>query len=91
MADKKYCRLCGRLISDKASPSYNPHRHSRVLYCGYCRETMQTIWNRNGQKVYKQKLKEINRKNADELDKLRYENEILRGMVNELRNKLNYR
>lgn len=85
--DKKYCRLCGKLISDKAASDYNPYRHARIKYCDYCRQTMQTIWNRNGQKDYKRKLKQINQKNEAELDKLRYENEILRQMVNDLRNR----
>lgn len=90
MTDKKFCQCCGRLISDKNSPTYNRFRHSRVKYCGMCRETMRTIQNRNSQLTWRQRNKQEKSLMTDKINLLYEENEILRQQINELRNKQIY-
>lgn len=90
MTDKKYCLICGKLISDINDPTCNYYRHIKIRYCSYCKETMRTIQNRQNQRQYRQNNKAINKLKNDRIQLLQEENAILRQRLASLMTEGNY-
>ena len=82
---KKYCSVCGKLISDLDDPATDYFRHIRLKYCTFCRDTMEHIQGVNRVRQYRERKRQRDKERDTQLDLLRQENELLRQRIAVLR------
>ena len=85
---KKYCQVCGTVISDPASPDFNQYRHNRIKYCSYCAETMEKLHSNGRVADFRERSRQTRKLKDDRIQLLTEENELLRDMVISLREKI---
>ena len=80
----RVCTVCGAFIGNYLGGDY--YRLIRTKYCDRCRElavrTQKTKWQHDDRVNCRKKVKEL----QEQVDKLRKENEMLRGLLREKRN-----
>ena len=82
---KKYCQVCGVLISDLDDPATDYYKHIGLKYCAYCRETSDRLKVAARMQRYRQRKKQRNKARDEQLELLKQENELLRQRVAQLR------
>lgn len=82
---KKYCSVCGKLISDLNDPATDYFRHIRLKYCPVCRGTMEHLQGVDRVRRYRERKRQQDRETAEQLRLLKEENELLRQRVAQLR------
>ncbi|MBQ1371627.1 MAG: hypothetical protein IIY70_01730 [Oscillospiraceae bacterium] len=85
LESKKYCQMCGKLISDLDDPTTDYYKHIGLKYCAYCRETSDRLKVAARMQEYRKRKKARNRERDMQLELLRQENELLRQRVAQLR------
>jgi len=85
MMSKKYCQLCGAVISDPDAPDFNQHRHNRIKYCPYCAETMERLHMKGRVADFRQRSRQTRKLKDERIQLLTEENQLLRELVIELR------
>lgn len=83
--NKKFCSVCGVLISDLDDPATDYFRHIRLKYCPACRGTMEHLQGVARVQEYRRRKKQRDRERDTQLELLRQENELLRQRVAQLR------
>lgn len=82
---KKFCSMCGVLISDLDDPGTDYFRHIRLKYCPTCRGTAEHLQGIARVKAYRQRKRQIDKERETQLELLRQENELLRQKIAVLR------
>ncbi len=85
MRDKKYCQICGVLISDINAPGTDYYRHIPIKYCDHCRDMMNHLQGAARQRDYRQRKKKIRKLQDERLQLLSEENELLKQYIIRLR------
>lgn len=85
LESKKYCQMCGKLISDLDDPGTDYYKHIGLKYCPICRETSDRLKVAARMREYRKRKKARNRERDMQLDLLKEENELLRQRVAQLR------
>ena len=83
--NKKFCAMCGRLISDLDDPATDYFRHIRLKYCPVCRETAEHLQGVDRVKRYRERKRKRDKERDIQLDLLKEENELLRKRIAQLR------
>jgi len=85
VTDYKFCKMCGKLISDLNSENCDYFRHMSVKYCSACREQSDRM--KAAVRMYnlRQRKKQKNKFRDEQLELLKTENEILRKRLQKLR------
>ena len=82
---KKYCAVCGKLISDLDDPATDYFRHIRLKYCTFCRDTMEHIQGVNRVREYRKRKRQQDKERDEQLQLLKEENALLRKRIAALR------
>lgn len=82
---KKYCAVCGKLISDLDDPATDYFRHIRLKYCTFCRDTMEHLQGVARVQEYRRRKRARDHERDIQLDLLKEENELLRQRIAALR------
>ena len=82
---KKYCAMCGALISDLDDPRTDLYRHIALRYCDTCRETAARMSLNTRVKRWRERKRKKEQYRDEQLELLRQENELLRARIAELR------
>lgn len=82
---KKYCSVCGKLISDLDDPATDYFRHIRLKYCTFCRDTMEHIQGTNRVRAYRERKRQRDKARDEQLQLLKEENALLRKRIAALR------
>lgn len=82
---KKYCSVCGTLISDLDDPGTDYFRHIRLKYCPTCRGTMEHLQGVARVQEYRRRKRARDHERDIQLDLLKEENELLRKRLEALR------
>lgn len=82
---KKYCSVCGKLISDLDDPATDYFRHIRLKYCTVCRDTMEHLQGVARVQEYRRRKRARDHERDIQLDLLKEENELLRQRIAALR------
>lgn len=82
---KKYCAMCGALISDLDDPRTDLYRHIALKYCPTCRETAARMSLNARVKRWRERKRKKEQYRDEQLELLREENELLRARIAELR------
>lgn len=83
--NRKFCVMCGRLISDLDDPATDYFRHIRLKYCPVCRETAEHLQGVDRVKRYRERKRKRDKERDTQLDLLKEENELLRKRIEQLR------
>jgi predicted GIY-YIG superfamily endonuclease len=83
---KKYCSVCGTLISDLDDPGTDYFRHIRLKYCTTCRGTMEHLQGVARVQEYRRRKRAQDKERDTQLALLKEENELLRQRIAALRN-----
>ena len=80
----RVCTVCGAFIGNYLDGDY--YRLIRAKYCDKCKEfirqSQKTTWQHNDRVSCRQQVREL----QEQLDELRKENEMLRGLLRDKRN-----
>lgn len=85
ISDKKYCEICGCLISDIYAETANYYSHIRVKYCPTCRKIIERRQGVDRVRRYRERKRQQDKARDDQLRLLQEENELLRQRVAQLR------
>ena len=85
ISDKKYCEICGGLISDIYAETANYYSHIRLKYCPDCRQAVEKRQSLERVRRYRERKRQQDRETAEQLRLLKEENELLRLRVAQLR------
>lgn len=85
MTDYKFCKMCGKQISNLNSDDCDYFRHISVKYCSDCREQSDRM--KAAVRMYnlRQRKKQKDKFRDEQLELLKTENEILRKRLLKLR------
>jgi hypothetical protein len=85
LEEKKYCQMCGVLISDLSDDRTDYYSHLAKKYCPVCRETSDHLKVAARMQRYRQRKRQLNKERETQLELLRQENELLRQKIAVLR------
>lgn len=85
MIERKYCKCCGKLISDINIDGTDFYRHIRVKYCSDCREIIKHYQGALRQYNFRQRNKQTQKLRDEKISLLAEENELLREYIIKLR------
>lgn len=84
-SDRKYCAMCGRLISDLSDERTDYYRHIALKYCPICAKTAERMHLNARVKAWRARKRQKEQYRDEQLELLRTENELLRARIAELR------
>lgn len=82
---KKYCEMCGTLISDLDDPRTDYFAHIARRYCPTCAKTAERMHLNARVKRWRERKRKKDAFRDEQLELLRQENELLRQRITELR------
>ncbi len=81
----KFCKTCGKLISDLDREGTDYYRHLPLQYCPECRELSDHLHGAARLQRYRERQRQRNKERDEQLQLLKEENELLRQRIAELR------
>lgn len=88
MQEKKYCEKCWKLISDINTADY--YSHIRIKYCKECAAKIDREMAAYRMKEVRRKARENNKLSRQLNDKLLQENELLKKLLEQARERIDY-
>lgn len=83
MQEQKYCKGCGRIISDINSADW--YSHMSIKYCPECRKKSDRLKAAERMKNLRARNRAVNKAKNERLELLEKENELLRQRIIRLR------
>jgi len=83
LQEQKYCKGCGRIISDINSSDW--YSHMSIKYCPECRKKSDSQKSAERMRALRARLKQEKKAKFERLELLEIENELLRRRIIKLR------